>query len=57
MARGTTKKITAAANKPGRKAPTASALALQKQCEEAQQTLLKAKGTRLQYEGHLERGW
>jgi hypothetical protein len=54
MARGTTKKIAAAANKPGRKAPTASASALQKQREEARQTLLKAKGTRSQYEGHLE---
>jgi hypothetical protein len=54
MARGTTKKIAAAVNKPGRKAATASASALQEQREEARQTLLKAKATRSQYTGHLE---
>ncbi|KAG1837085.1 hypothetical protein F4604DRAFT_1692457 [Suillus subluteus] len=56
MARGTTKKIAAAINKPGQKAATASASALQEQREEARQTLLKAKGTRLQYASHLEWG-
>jgi hypothetical protein len=56
MARGTTKKIAATVNKPGRKAATASASALQEQREEARQTLLKAKATRSQYTGHLERG-
>ncbi|KAG1755099.1 uncharacterized protein EDB91DRAFT_1077109 [Suillus paluster] len=45
MARGITKKIAAAVNKPGRKATTTLASALQEQHEEAQQTLLKAKGT------------
>ncbi|KAG1720901.1 hypothetical protein EDB19DRAFT_1835760 [Suillus lakei] len=56
MARGTTKKIAAAINKPGQKAATALASALQEQREEARQTLLKAKGTRSQYTGHLEWG-
>ncbi|KAG0692192.1 hypothetical protein DFH29DRAFT_818041 [Suillus ampliporus] len=56
MARGTTKKIASAVKKPGRKATTASATALEEQCKEARQTLLKAKGTRSQYDGHLERG-
>ncbi|KAG1733448.1 hypothetical protein EDB19DRAFT_1639699 [Suillus lakei] len=56
MARGTTKKIAAAVNKPGRKAATALASALQEQREEARQTLLKVKGTRSQYTGHLEQG-
>ncbi|KAG1778323.1 hypothetical protein EV702DRAFT_1044634 [Suillus placidus] len=56
MAWGTTKKIAAALNKPGQKAATASASALQEQHEEARQTLLKAKGTRSQYTSHLERG-
>ncbi|KAG1794833.1 uncharacterized protein HD556DRAFT_1442618 [Suillus plorans] len=46
MARGTTKKIVVAINKPGRKAATALTSALQEQREEARQTLLKAKGTR-----------
>ncbi|KAG2106775.1 uncharacterized protein F5147DRAFT_578467 [Suillus discolor] len=56
MARGTTKKIAVAINKPGQKGATASASALQEQREEARQTLLKAKGTRSQYASHLERG-
>jgi hypothetical protein len=55
MARSTTKKIAAAVNQPGWKAATASALALQEQCEEARQTLLKAKATQSQYSGYLER--
>jgi hypothetical protein len=51
------KKIAVAVNKPGWKAATASASALQEQYEEAHQTLLKAKVTQSQYTGHLERGW
>jgi hypothetical protein len=57
MARGTTKKITAAVGKKSaQKTTTAAASALEEQREEARQTLLKAKGTRSQYNGHLERG-
>jgi len=57
MARGTTKKIISVGKKKSaQKATTASASALEKQREEARQTLLKAKGTRSQYDGHLERG-
>lgn len=56
MGCGTTKKITASIKNPGRKAATASTSALEVQREEARQSLLKAKGTRSQYSGHLDRG-
>ncbi|KAG0703097.1 hypothetical protein DFH29DRAFT_998725 [Suillus ampliporus] len=57
MARGTTKKITSAVKKSAKgKATTALASALMAQREEARRTLLKAKGTRSQYDGHLVRG-
>ncbi|KAG0700237.1 hypothetical protein DFH29DRAFT_876759 [Suillus ampliporus] len=57
MARGTTKKITSAVKKSAKgKATTALASALMAQREEARWTLLKAKGTRSQYDGHLVRG-
>ncbi|KAG2041224.1 hypothetical protein BDR03DRAFT_979653 [Suillus americanus] len=52
MGRGTTKKISATAVKKG-KSTTASASALMAQREEARRTLLKVKGTRSQYDGHL----
>ncbi|KAG1838125.1 hypothetical protein F4604DRAFT_1962174 [Suillus subluteus] len=55
MGWGTTKKIPAAAVKKG-KSTTASASALMAQREEAQRTLLKAKGTHSQYDGHLVQG-
>ncbi|KAG1727584.1 uncharacterized protein EDB91DRAFT_1253846 [Suillus paluster] len=57
MAWGITKKITSAVKKLAKgKATTASASALMAQREEARQTLLKAKGMRSQYDGHLVQG-
>ncbi|KAG2344994.1 hypothetical protein BDR05DRAFT_998604 [Suillus weaverae] len=54
MGQGTTKKILSTAKKSAKgKSITASASALIAQQEEARQTLLKAKGTRSQYDGHL----
>ncbi|KAG2037297.1 hypothetical protein BDR03DRAFT_982454 [Suillus americanus] len=55
MGWGTMKKISATAVKKG-KSTTASASALMAQREEAWRTLLKVKGTRSQYDGHLVQG-
>ncbi|KAG1895005.1 uncharacterized protein F5891DRAFT_984589 [Suillus fuscotomentosus] len=55
MGRGTTKNITASVKNPGRKVATASTSTLEVQWEEARQSLLKAKGMRSQYSGHLDR--
>ncbi|KAG1784226.1 hypothetical protein EV702DRAFT_1191227 [Suillus placidus] len=54
MGRGTMKKISSTAKKSAKgKSTTASASALIAQREEARWTLLKAKGTQSQYDGHL----